>query len=203
MLNPAYQTLNELLVAQGQPPRFPVVQNETIAFLRETEQDTRLTLRMPLIAPAIPAAVRAQRELLGASEYARTALARRLKRDITVGYLRWLASVRNQGIVDASVALLNENLRVNESLFRNGKITQDQVLRARAELLQVDATVARRAESRGAGAEFPELPAEPPARDAARRMPRSRPTSPPPRARWRSCARRHSTIGPSSPSSRT
>ncbi len=136
-LNPAYQTLNEMLVAQGQAPRFPTVQNETIAFLRETEQDTRLTLRMPIIAPAIPAAVRAQRELLGASEYSRQALARRLKRDITVGYLRWLASVRNQGIVDASVTLLNENLRVNDSLFRNGKITQDQVLRARAELLQV------------------------------------------------------------------
>jgi outer membrane protein TolC len=136
-LNPAYQTLNDMLIAQGQPPRFPVVQNETIAFLRETEQDTRITLRMPLIAPAIPAAVRAQRELLGASEYSRQALARRLKRDITVGYLRWLGSVRNQGIVDASVTLLKENLRVNDSLFRNGKVTQDQVLRANAELLQV------------------------------------------------------------------
>ncbi len=137
MLNPAYQTLNELLIAQGQPPRFPTLQNETISFLRETEQDTRITLRMPLIAPAIPAAVRAQRELLGASEYSRVAFARGLKRDITVGYLRWLMAVRNQGIVDASVTLLNENLRVNESLNRNGKITQDQVLRARAELLQV------------------------------------------------------------------
>jgi outer membrane protein TolC len=136
-LNPAYQTLNELLMAQGQQPQFPVVQNETIAFLRETEQDTRITLRMPLIQPAIPAAVRAQRELLGASEYSHEALARQLKRDITVGYLRWLGSVRNQGIVNASVALLNENLRVNESLNRNGKITEDQVLRARAELLAV------------------------------------------------------------------
>jgi outer membrane protein TolC len=136
-LNPAYQTLNDLLVAQGQQPRFPVVQNETIAFLREREQDTRITLRMPLIAPAIPAAVRAQRELLGASEYSRQALARRLKRDITVGYLAWASAVRTQGIVDASLALLNENLRVNDSLFRNGKITQDQVLRARAELLAV------------------------------------------------------------------
>ena len=138
MLNPVYTTLNEMLMAQGQAPRFPTLQNETIAFLRETEQDTRLTLRMPLLAPAIPAAVRAQRELLGASEYSHMALARRLKRDITVGYLRWLGSVRNQGIVEASVALLAENLRVNESLFKNGKVTQDQVLRARAELLQVE-----------------------------------------------------------------
>jgi outer membrane protein len=136
-LNPAYQTLNDLLIAQGQPPRFPVVQDETIAFLREEEQDTRITLRMPLLQRAIPAAVRAQRELLGASEYAHVALARQLKRDITVGYLHWLSAMRTRGIVDASVALLNENLRVNDSLHRNGKITQDQVLRARAELLAV------------------------------------------------------------------
>jgi outer membrane protein len=122
-LNPAYQTLNDLLIAQGQPPRFPAVQDETIAFLREEEQDTRITLRMPLLQLAIPAAVRAQ--------------ARQLKRDITVGYLHWLSAMRTRGIVDASVALLNENLRVNDSLHRNGKITQDQVLRARAELLAV------------------------------------------------------------------
>ncbi len=42
-LNPAYQTLNDLLIAQGQQPQFPVVQDETIAFLREREQDTRIT----------------------------------------------------------------------------------------------------------------------------------------------------------------
>ena len=34
-LNPAYQTLNDLLVAQVQQPQFPVVQNEVIPFLRE------------------------------------------------------------------------------------------------------------------------------------------------------------------------
>jgi outer membrane protein len=136
-LNPAYQTLNELLVQQGQQPRFPVVQNETIAFLREREQDTHISIRQPLIAPAIPAAVRAQRESLSASEYAREAFGRKLKRDITVGYLDWLSAKRTQGIVDASLTLLNENLRVNDSLFRNGKVTQDQVLRARAELLAV------------------------------------------------------------------
>ncbi len=136
-LNPAYQTLNDLLVAQGQQPQFPVVQNESIAFLREREQDTRITIRMPLINGAIPAAVRAQRENLSATEFSHEALGRRLKRDVTVAYLGWLSAVRTRGIVDASLALLNENLRVNDSLFRNGKITQDQVLRARAELLAV------------------------------------------------------------------
>ena len=112
--------------------------NPTFSLVREREQDTRLTLRQPLFAPAIPAAVRAQRAGLEASEFARLALARRLKRDISVGYLDWLQASRAIGIVTASRTLLVENLRVNDSLFRNGKITQDQVLRARAELLAVE-----------------------------------------------------------------
>ncbi len=137
-LNPAYRALNDLLVAAGRPAEFPQLESTGFGLLREREQDTRIALRQPLFAPAIPAAVRAQRELLGAAGYAREATARRLKRDISVGYLGWLAATKAAGIVESSLALLQENLRVNESLFRNGKITQDQVLRARAELLAVE-----------------------------------------------------------------
>lgn len=115
----------------------PTLADQAIPFLREREQDSRLTLVQPLYAPAIPASVRAQRSRLAASEYARLALARRLQRDITVGYLDWLRATKTIAIVDASRTLLEENLRVNDSLFRNGKVTQDQVLRARAELLEV------------------------------------------------------------------
>jgi outer membrane protein TolC len=138
LLNPVYATLNDLLAAQGQPTQaFPQVTNQTIQFQREREQDTRVTLRQPLYAPAIPAAIRAQRALLEASEFNRVAVARRLKRDVTVAYLDWLKASKAVDIVQSSLSLLEENLRVNDSLFRNGKITQDQVLRARAELLAV------------------------------------------------------------------
>lgn len=137
-LNPVYATLNEMLVAQGQDPRFPQVQDETVNFLREREQDTRVVVRQPLWAPAIPAAVRAQRALLDASSYRRMAIARALRRDITLAYVDWLKAGNSVEIVRASEALLIENLRVNQSLFDNGKITEDQVLRARAELLAVE-----------------------------------------------------------------
>jgi outer membrane protein len=138
LLNPAYATLNELLAAQGQAPRFGTIEDQSIPFIREREQDTRVTVRQPIYAPAIPAAVRAQSAQLEASELGRIALARKLKRDITVGYLDWLRATHAVQIVQASLALLQENLRVNESLFRNGKVTEDQVLRARAELLAVE-----------------------------------------------------------------
>jgi outer membrane protein TolC len=137
LLNPIYSSLNQLLAAQGQPAQFPTISDQKILFQREREQDTRLTMRQPLYAPAIPAAVRAQRAQLEASEFGRVALARRLKRDVTVAYLDWAKATKSVDIVQASLSLLEENLRVNESLFRNGKVTQDQVLRARAEMLAV------------------------------------------------------------------
>jgi outer membrane protein TolC len=138
LLNPVYGSLNQLLAASGRPAEFPQLDDRGFTLLFERDQDTRITLRQPLYSPAIPAAVRAQRALLEGSQYARLAFARRLKRDITTGYLGWLQASKTVAIVDSSRALLAENLRVNDSLFRNGKITQDQVLRARAELLAVD-----------------------------------------------------------------
>jgi outer membrane protein len=137
-LNPVYSTLNDLLASQGRPAPFPQISDATVQFLREEEQDTRVVVRQPLFAPAIPAAVRAQRSLLDATNFNRMAVARALRRDITIGYVDWLKARSSVDIVAASQLLLRENLRVNESLFSNGKITEDQVLRAKAELLAVE-----------------------------------------------------------------
>ena len=137
-LNPVYATLNDLLIAQGQPQRFAPTEDIAVPFLRREEQDTRVIVRQPLYAPTIPAAVRAQRALLDATSFNRMAVARALRRDITIGYLDWLKARSAVDIVSASQALLRENLRVNESLFDNGKVTEDQVLRAKTELLAVE-----------------------------------------------------------------
>ncbi|HEX2492237.1 MAG TPA: TolC family protein, partial [Steroidobacter sp.] len=137
-LNPVYSTLNEMLSEQGRPAQFSRMSDATVRFMREGEQDTRIVARQVLYAPAIPAAVRAQRALLDASNFNRMALARALRRDITIAYVDWLKARHSVEIVAASEALLRENLRVNTALFENGKITEDQVLRARAELLAVE-----------------------------------------------------------------
>jgi outer membrane protein len=138
MLNPVYSTLNQMLQAQGQPGNFPQLQNQSFQLIRPREQDTHLSLRQPLYAPAIRAVVKAQSSLYEAAQEQRTAVARQLKRDITVAYLNWLRASNTEQIVAGTHTLLTENLRVNESLFKNGKVTQDQPLRARAELLAVE-----------------------------------------------------------------
>lgn len=136
-LNPIHGTLNEMLAAQGRPAAFPEVEDETVRLLRREEQDTRLVVRQPLYAPTLSAAIRAQRAFLDAGNYRRMAIARTLRRDISLAYIDWLRARNAVEVYIASEALLGENLRVNQSLFDNGKITEDQVLRARAELLEV------------------------------------------------------------------
>ncbi len=138
LLNPVYSTLNDMLVAQGGTAQFPQLENQSIPLLREREQDTHLSVRQPLYAPAISAGVRAQRALLGASEQQRMGIARQLRRDVTVAYLNWLQASAALQIVTGTRELLDENLRINRSLFGNGKITEDQPLRAQAELLAID-----------------------------------------------------------------
>jgi len=137
LLNPVYQTLNEQLVAQGEQPRFAPIQDSSITFQREREQDTRLTLRQPLYQPAIPAATRAQRELLRGAAASRSVLERQLRRDVTTAYLNWLMALRARTVLEGTREVLEENLRVNDSLLRNGRVTEDQVLRARTEQLAV------------------------------------------------------------------
>ncbi len=138
LLNPVYSTLNSMLVAQGQPAQFPAVANQSFPLLREREQDTHLALRQPLYAPAIAAGMRAQQALLAGSEQQRIAVARQLKRDVVVAYLNWLQANEAVQIADSTLALLRENLRINQSLFNNGKITEDQPLRAQAEFLAIE-----------------------------------------------------------------
>ena len=138
-LNPVYSTLNEMLAAQGQPAHVPadfrrhrsIPARGRAGHARQSCASRSMRRRFP--RPYVRSA-----RLLDASNFNRMAVARALRRDITIAYLDWLKARSSVEIVAASQALLRENLRVNESLFANGKITEDQVLRAKAELLDVE-----------------------------------------------------------------
>src|ERR1700727_2484231 len=64
---------------------------------------------------------------------ARVALAGRIERDMREAYYRWLQARAQIGIFDTTLELATENRRVNESLFRNGKIPRDLVFGAAGE----------------------------------------------------------------------
>lgn len=138
LLNPVYETLDDMLVADGLPPRFPRVENQEISLLREHEQDTRFVLRQPVYEPRIGPAVEASRQELNRVEYNLSALRNRVLRDTRQAYYRWIATQQAVLILDASLDLAQVNLDANESLYRNGRITRDFVYRAEADVLEIE-----------------------------------------------------------------
>lgn len=137
LLNGAYATLNQYLASQGQPARFPALENQSISFLRPHEQDTRLRLTQPLYAPEIKRSVAAARSGLAAREAQLAAFRRQLRAEVHDAFFRHEQAVAAVGIYEGALALVAESLRVNRSLARNDKVTDDVVLRSEAEVAAV------------------------------------------------------------------
>ena len=129
-INPAYSALNQLL---GQP-RFPTDVSATLPF----RQESKLELTLPLYNGALfgaRAAARAQRDLAGST---RRAAMRQLAADVQQAWLGYATAVRAVETLDATMAVLNENVRVSERLIANGQATPDVLLRARAERSELE-----------------------------------------------------------------
>jgi outer membrane protein TolC len=145
LLNPVYATLNQITKTSS----FPSLQNQQIDFQRTREQDTHVTFTQPLYDPRISAGRAAAQSQYEAASAGRAALAGRVERDMREAYYKWLQARVQIEILDATFELAAENKRVNDSLYRNGKITRDLVFRAEADQLEVEQSQlgARNAES--------------------------------------------------------
>jgi outer membrane protein TolC len=138
VINPVYATLNQLTQNLATPTNFTPLQDQQFSIQRSREQQTALRITQPLYAPKIAANVRSQRANADAAQFTRDAFRSALLRDIGIAYLNWCKAGQALAIADSNIESLTENLRVNTKLYEAGKITQDQVLRAQAELLSVE-----------------------------------------------------------------
>ncbi len=125
LINPAYAALNQLLGSQA----FPTNINLTLP----QKQEATIRLAQPLFEPRVLEGYRIARSLRDASAAERDAQRRQLAADIQTSYLQYARASRAADLYDATVPLLDEALRVSERLLSAGKVTPDNVLRARAE----------------------------------------------------------------------
>ncbi len=143
LLNPVYSSLNALLADSGQPAPFTPIANQSFSFLREREQDSVLRLSQPIYDARIAAARRQASYGYDAARYGLESYRLQLERDVRQAYYRWLATREAIETLAATLELAAENERVNDSLYRNGKVTRDLVLRAEADRLKIDQQLAR------------------------------------------------------------
>ena len=125
LINPAYAALNQLL---GQNA-FPTNINLTLP----QKQEATLRLAQPLFEPRVLEGYRIARSLRDATVADRDAQRRQLTADIQLSYLQYARATLAADLYDGTVPLLDETLRVSERLLSAGKVTPDNVLRARAE----------------------------------------------------------------------
>ncbi len=125
LINPAYAALNQLL---GQPS-FPTNINLTLP----QRQEATFRLAQPLFEPRVVEGYQIARSLRDAGAAERDAQRRQLAADIQTSYLQYARASRAADLFDQTVPLLDEALRVSERLLSAGKVTPDNVLRARAE----------------------------------------------------------------------
>jgi outer membrane protein TolC len=133
LLNPVYGTLNTITGAA----RFPAIENQSIAFLRHEEQETKLRLIQPLYRPEILRGIEAAGAQSAAAQAVLTAYRRDLRLAVIRSYFRWQQARVSRDIYTSAAGLTAEALRVNRALVAAEAATEDAVLRVEADTLLV------------------------------------------------------------------
>lgn len=125
LVNPAFAALNGIL----QKDAFPT----DITLKQPARQETYLRVTQPLFDARLWGNLRARVNLRAAQAAAFTTAERRLAADLRNGYLDYAKATRLHELYDSTLVLVNQSVRANESLLRNGQTTPDAVLRAHAD----------------------------------------------------------------------
>lgn len=130
LLNPVYNTLNDLTGAQN----FQNVENQEFSFLPNNFYDARFRITQPIIQPDIK-----YNKLINQEEVIMTGLQtdetiRELTKEVKVAYLQWMGSREAIRIIDQGLVLLNENKRITEGLVKNGLAIPSAVMRIQSDI---------------------------------------------------------------------
>ena len=139
LMNPVYETLNQLLGIHNQPAPFPTdIEDEMIPFLRPREHETKIRLVQPIFQPRIYHYVKIKSRISRIQGARVDAFKSQLVRDIKTAYFTHLKTLRVRELLAGTRVLLEESLKVSESLFKNHKVTEEIVFRSRSELSKLD-----------------------------------------------------------------
>lgn len=134
MMNPVYATLNDLLSSDV----FPMVENQEFMFLRPTEHETKLRLVQPIINTDIIYNAKIRKGYTIAEEISLEQYKRELTTEIKKAYYQVGMTNQVLSMLRNTRHILEENVRINEKLLENSKVTPDNLMRSRTELSEFD-----------------------------------------------------------------
>lgn len=137
LLNGVYSTLNQLTGST----KFPQVSNQNIQFLPNDFHDTKVEVAVPIINRDIKYNRDIKEELIQTQQADIDIYKRELVRSIKDAYYKYLQAGKAVDIYNNALLLVNENLRVADKLVQHTVATKEVVLRAKAQVSQVQASL--------------------------------------------------------------
>jgi outer membrane protein TolC len=135
LLNPVYGTLNQLTNSDN----FPQLANESILLNPNDFYDARFRTTMPLLNMEIAYNKRIKQQQVSLQQEEIALYERELAKEIKQAYFQYLQSVHAIKIYESALELVHENKRINESLFKNGKVNRTVLFRADNEIARYQA----------------------------------------------------------------
>ncbi len=145
MLNPVYNNLNavnellgQLSPQYGVSATYPELENFSFKMLRDTEQETKVQLSLPLFNASIIQTCKIKSGLASAGSIDIDIYKRELVKEIKTAYAQYIQSILVLDMQKQTLQTVNYNLKSRESLFKYNKITKDEVYAARAKVKEVE-----------------------------------------------------------------
>jgi outer membrane protein TolC len=133
LLNPVYKTLNQLTGTE----KFPQISNAEEQLLPNNFYDVRIRNSVPVINPTLKANRHIKEQEVAIQENELLVYKRELVKDIKTAYYQYLVADRVIGIFESALGVVEQNLRLNQSLLANGKSLPAYVSRAESEVVSV------------------------------------------------------------------
>jgi outer membrane protein len=137
LLNGVYSTLNQLTGAN----KFPQVANQSIAFLPNDFHDTKMEVTLPILDIDLQHNKAVNRETINVRRADRDVYRRDLVRSIRQAYYQYLQTGKAVEIYTTSLSLVKENRRVSEKFVEQHMATREAVLRAQAQVSDVQSSL--------------------------------------------------------------
>ncbi|MEZ2442847.1 TolC family protein [Chitinophaga sp. RCC_12] len=137
LLNGAYATLNQLTGSKT----FPQLKNERILLNPDNFYDAKFRTSLPILNAELIYNKRIKQQQVALQKTEVLLYKRELVKEIKTAYYTYLKAVNAMKIYESSARLVEENQRINDALYKNGKVNRTATLRSRNEVSKIAAAL--------------------------------------------------------------
>jgi len=137
LFNPVYKSLNQLTNSTA----FPNLQNQSILLNPDNYYDARFRTSFFLINSEIYYNEKIKNENISQQKAAVNVYKRELVKEIKTAYYKYYQAVKAEEIYNNALMLVNENIRMNQSLLKNGMRNSTALTRSETEKQKIEASI--------------------------------------------------------------